>query len=154
MRHTMLAAVLFVSAIPADAQAVIRQGPRIATVGPLLGDLDPKRAILGISTSSGGRRDTLGLLVTSVTVGSPAEKAGIEEGNRLQSINGVNLRLSRDDADDDYMQGVNQNRLTREMRKVKAGDEVTVEIYGGGRSRSVKVKTVAAEELSPRRTTK
>ena len=51
------------------------------------------RAALGINTSSTGTlRDTLGLLVSSVMRGGPAEKAGLEEGNRIASINGVNLR--------------------------------------------------------------
>lgn len=68
------------------------------------------------------------------------------------SINGVNLKLSRDDANDDEMQGINQNRLTREMRKVKPGDDVSLEVWGGGRSRTVKVKTVAAADLNPVRT--
>src|SRR5690348_10481235 len=112
---------------------------------------DRDRAAIGVTTSSGGMRDTLGLLVTSVTAGGPAEKAGLEEGNRLVSINGVSLKLSREDADDDYMQGVNQNRLQREMRKVKAGDDVRLDVYAGGRSRQVTVKTVSAEDLSPRR---
>jgi serine protease Do len=151
MHNTILAAAALALAVPAAAQTVIRTQPRVSIAQSMVADSDPKRAILGISTSSSGRRDTLGLLVTAVTVGSPAEKAGLEEGNRIASINGVNLKLSREDADDDYMQGVNQNRLTREMRKVKAGDEVSLEIYGGGRTRNVRVKTVAAEELAPKR---
>lgn len=152
MRSTILAAALVAAAVPAAAQTVIRT-PAPAIRGAFAASADdPNRAMLGISTSTSGRRDTLGLLVASVTSGGPAEKAGLEEGNRLVSINGVSLRLSREDADDDYMQGVNQNRLTREMRKVKAGDEVTLEVYGGGRTRSVKVKTVSSEDLNPRKT--
>jgi S1-C subfamily serine protease len=148
-----LAAAIVATALPAGAQSIVRT-PSAATLrGAFAAAEDPNRAMLGISTSSGGRRDTLGLLITSVTAGSPAEKAGLEEGNRLVSINGVNLRLSREDADDEYMQGVNQNRLTREMRKVKAGDEVSLDIWAGGRSRSMKVKTVSADDLSPRKTT-
>lgn len=149
MRRTLLAFALLASATPAIAQVTIR--PRAGAL-TMAGADDPQRAMLGLSTSPSGRRDTLGLLVTSVTAGSPAEKAGIEEGNRLISINGVNLKLSRDDADDDFMQGVNQNRLQREMRKLKAGDEASLEVWGGGRSRAVRVKTVAAEELNPVRT--
>jgi S1-C subfamily serine protease len=148
-----LAAAVVAAALPASAQTIVRT-PAVGTLrGVFSATEDPNRAMLGISTSSSGRRDTLGLLITSVTAGSPAEKAGLEEGNRLVSINGVSLRLSREDADDEYMQGVNQNRLTREMRKVKAGDEVSLDVWGGGRSRTVKVKTVSAEDLSPRRTT-
>lgn len=150
MRRTLLVLAILAIATPLVAQTTVY--PRRSTV-TLAGSADPQRAMLGISTSPSGRRDTLGLLVTSVTAGSPAEKAGIEEGNRLISINGVNLKLSRDDADDEYMQGVNQNRLQREMRKLKAGDEAALEVWGGGRSRAVRVKTVAAEELDPVRTT-
>jgi S1-C subfamily serine protease len=153
MRHPVFfAAVLAASALPATAQTAIRIPSRPAIAQAFASTDDPKRAMLGISTSSSGRRDTLGLLVTSVTAGGPAEKAGLEEGNRLVSINGVSLRLSREDADDDYMQGVNQNRLQREMRKVKAGEDVKLEVYGGGRSRQVTIKTVSAEDLSPKRT--
>src|SRR5262245_34425007 len=109
MRQLKLAVALAAIAVPAAAQTIVRTQPRPAIARVLTGTDDPKRAMLGISTSSSGRRDTLGLLVTSVGAGSPAEKAGLEEGNRLVSINGVSLRLSREDADDDYMQGVNQN---------------------------------------------
>lgn len=152
MRSTLVTAAALSIALPAAAQTVIRTQPRAAIAQSILTNADPDRAVLGISTSSSGPRDTLGLLVNSVTAGSPAEKAGIEEGNRLVAINGVSLKLAREDADDDYMQGVIQNRLTREMRKVKAGDEVSLDVYGGGRVRTVKVKTVAADALSPRRT--
>ena len=151
MRNIFAALSLALIALPAShAQTVIRT-PRAGAFTLTAAD-DKDRAMLGISTSTGGRRDTLGLLISSVTAGSPAEKAGLEEGNRLLSINGVNLKLSGDDAADEDMQGVNQNRLVREMRKVKPGDDVTLEVWAGGRARSVKVKTVSAAELSPART--
>ena len=152
MNRSLQAVALFVVAFTAasDAPAQTIRIPSGASIFTLNAG-DPDRAMLGITTSAGGQRDTLGLLVESVTPGSPAEKAGFEEGNRLQSINGVNLKLSRDDAADEHMQGINQNRLTREMRKVKAGDEVTIEVWGGGRTRSIRVKTVTAESLAPSR---
>jgi len=112
---------------------------------------DEDRAVLGISTGSSGDRDTLGLLVTSVTPGGPAEKAGIEEGNRIAAINGVNLRLSREDAGERDMVGLTSRRLTREMGKLKAGDEVELRVWQSGSYKNVKVKTIAADELSPRR---
>src|SRR5919197_2978799 len=67
--------------------------PAIARALRLGGDDEP-RAVLGISTNgSGSARDTLGVLVSSVVPNSPADKAGIEEGNRIASINGVSLSL-------------------------------------------------------------
>jgi predicted metalloprotease with PDZ domain len=115
---------------------------------------DGDRAMLGISTGSSGKRDTLGLLIESITPGSPAEKAGLEEGNRIASINGVSLKLAREDAGESDMSGTMTDRLVREMRKLKAGDEVTLEVWNGGRYRTVKVKTVAADDLTPERMTR
>ena len=112
---------------------------------------DEDRAVLGINTGSSGDRDTLGLLIMSVTPGSPAEKAGLEEGNRIAAINGVNLRLSREDAGERDMQGLTSRRLTREMGKLKAGDEVTLKVWKDGAYRDIKIKTIAADELRPRR---
>jgi len=89
--------------------------------------------------------------VSAVTEGGPAEKAGLTEGDRIQSINAVSLRVSRDDAGDDEMGGIMQRRLSRELGKVKAGDEVTLQVWHDGGSKSYKIKTVAADELSPRR---
>jgi S1-C subfamily serine protease len=148
MRRTTLALMLAMAAAPAAGAQTIVTTPR-APAYTFSTSADRDRAMLGITTStSGGRRDTLGLLVSAVTPGGPAEKAGIEEGNRLVAINGVALKLSREDAEDEQMAGVPQNRLVREMRKVKAGDEVTLEVWGGGRMRTAKVKTVAADDLA------
>ena len=66
---------------------------------------DEDRAVIGISTSSGTDRDTLGLLITSVTPGGPAEQAGLEEGNRIAAINGVSVTLSSADAGEPDMHG-------------------------------------------------
>jgi hypothetical protein len=114
-------------------------------------DDDEERAMLGVSTGSGGERDTLGLLITSVTPNGPAEKAGLEEGHRIAEINGTSLRLSRADAGEPDMNGMMSRRLTREMRKLKAGAVVTLKVYQDGSFRDVRVTTVAAEELRPRR---
>ena len=105
------------------------------------------RAAIGVTTSSGGMRDTLGLLVQSVTADGPADKAGIEEGNRLVSINGVSLKLSAADAGEGDMDGIANRRLIRELEKVKPGDQVDLRVWVGGQTKSVKVKTVAFEDL-------
>jgi predicted metalloprotease with PDZ domain len=156
MRRNLLA-VLALSpvflAAAADASAQPRSpAPRISVMRRAESS-DDDRAMLGISTTSDGKRDTLGVLIASITPGSPVEKAGIEEGNRIASINGVSLKLAREDAGEPDMSGTMTRRLTREMRKVKAGDEVSLEVYAGGRYRTVKVKTVAADDLRPMKQT-
>ncbi len=108
---------------------------------------DAERPVIGVNTASSGERDTLGLLVVGVTAGGPAERAGIEEGNRLVEVNGTSLRLARVDAGEDDMQGLTTRRLVRELRKVEPGDEVTLRVYANGQTKTVKVKTIAAEDL-------
>jgi serine protease Do len=116
-----------------------------------IGGEDEDRAVLGIGTSSGGERDTLGLLITSVTPGGPAEQAGLEEGNRIAAINGVRVTLSSADAGEPDMSGILSRRFTRELRKVKAGDNVELRVYDDGQFRNVRVKTIAAGDLPSRR---
>lgn len=135
------------------------QEPRILRVGPgsigmpgdralgLVRSWGP-RAVIGVSTTSTATaRDTLGVLVSSVRSGSPAEKAGIEEGNRVASINGVSLRLAAADIGDDEMAGIMARRLTRELDKLKPGDEVDVRVYANGAVKAVKIKTESPSEL-------
>ena len=116
----------------------------------ILGD-EEERAALGVGTSSGGERDTLGLLITSITPGGPAEKAGLEEGNRIAAINGVRLTLSAADAGEPDMHGILSRRLTRELRKVKPGDNVELRVYDDGQFRNMRVTTVAAADLPGRK---
>ena len=106
------------------------------------------RAVIGVTTSgSANSRDTLGVLVSSVRTGSPAEKAGIEEGNRIASVNGVSLRLSSADVGDYDMANIMTRRLTRELDKLHPGDEVDLRVYANGQTKAVKVKTIAPEDL-------
>lgn len=112
---------------------------------------DDDRPRIGVTTGPGGKRDTLGLLVTDVTRGGPAEKAGIEEGDRLVSVNGVNLRLSAQDLEDLELTGLGTRRLIREIGKVKAGDKVNLKVYREGQVRDVAVATVTAEDLEQER---
>jgi len=114
------------------------------------------RAVIGVTTSgSANSRDTLGVLVSSVRAGSPAEKAGIEEGNRIASVNTVSLRLSPADVGDYDMANIMTRRLTRELDKLHPGDEVDLRVYANGQIKAVKVKTIAPEDLyeasTPRR---
>ena len=131
---------------PARARTTVRSGP----FGYALA-ADGNRLVLGLSTSSGGMRDTLGLLVSSITPGSPAEKAGLEEGNRLTAINGVSLKLNASDASDPEMAGVLGRRLQRELDKAKAGEAVSLTVSANGVTRLVRVTPVRADELRPAR---
>ncbi len=141
----LLPALIAAAPIAGNAQVTIRGG-RGGAYSYVMGD--PDRAMIGVSTRNSGKRDTLGLLIESVTRGGPAEKAGIEEGDRLVSVNGVNLRLSAADAGEPDMEGIANRRLIRELEKQKAGDEVELRVWRDGNTRSVRVKTVAADELN------
>jgi hypothetical protein len=109
------------------------------------------RPALGLSIqSSGSRRDTLGVLIVSVGDSTPAERAGLEEGNRIAAINGVNLRVAREDAGDAYVSGAKAQRLQRELAQLKPGSDATLRIYSNGQFRDVRVKVARAGDL-PRR---
>lgn len=106
------------------------------------------RAALGLQIrSTGSKRDTLGVFVESVTPKGPAENAGIVEGDRIASINGVDLRVPAADAEDEYDRGVGARRLSREVQKLTPGTRVTLRVYSGGRVRDVQVTTGKASEV-------
>ena len=148
MRNLVLIPALAVSSLVAtqDVSAQVRIQTVPGGYAYAFGDTD--RPMIGVSTRSSGKRDTLGLLVESVTRDGPADKAGIEEGDRLVSVNSVNLRLSAADAGESDMEGVANRRLIRELEKQKAGDEVELRVYRDGNTRTIRVKTVTAEELN------
>jgi hypothetical protein len=106
------------------------------------------RAALGIELrATGTRRDTLGVFVDGVTPKGPAEAAGIIEGDRIASINGVDLRTPAADTEDSYSNGVASHRLTREVQKLTPGSRVTLRVYSGGRFRDVQVVAGKASDV-------
>src|SRR5688572_30508713 len=150
MHNNLLLALGVAAALPSTAMAqearAYRSEPSRA-YGFSFED-NENRAVVGITTSTGGSaRDTLGVLISSITAGGPAEKAGLEEGNRIAAINGVNLKLAAADVGDWDMSGAMSRRLTRELGKVKAGGVVDLRVYSGGQTRNVKIKTVAYDSL-------
>ena len=156
MRHPrLLAAGAAVIAMTAPAGAQVRSpAPEIATpegrTFVFNGDENP-RAVLGINTSSSGtRRDTLGVLITSIVRGGPAEKAGLEEGNRIAAINGVSLRANAADIEDFESAGTLNRRLVRELEKVKPGAEVELRVYREGRTQNMRVRTTSSDSLFKR----
>ena len=107
-----------------------------------------KRAALGLHlTPTGSMRDTLGVFVARVTAKGPAENAGIVEGDRIVSINGVDLRVNPADAGDSYASGLPSRRLNREVSKLAPGNVATLRVYSGGRTRDVRVTLGRASDL-------
>jgi C-terminal processing protease CtpA/Prc len=90
-------------------------------------------------------RDTTGVLITAIAPGSAAEKAGLAEGNRVASVNGVNLKLSPTDVAQMDMQGFMARRFQREMSKVRPGDSVRLNVHVGTGYRNVVIHTEAAK---------
>ena len=158
MRSPVVAVAFVVMAVTGAAGPVPAQNARVysSPVPRVLrgGDDDQSRAALGLSmASSTSARDTLGLLVASVIANSPAERAGIEEGDRLASINSVNLKLSPADVGDVDIGGAMSRRLTRELARVRPGDEVDLRVYSEGRTRIVHIRTIDSDSLYGRRRT-
>lgn len=120
--------------------------PMIAGQGSVFGDRD--RPAIGVSVgASNNLRDTLGLFVSSVVANGPAETAGIVEGDRIAAVNGVDVRVPREDVEDFGAVESRVNRFVREVQKGEAGATLALRVYGGGRYREVSVKTVKASAL-------
>lgn len=73
-----------------------------------------------------------GAYVSEVSLGGPADRAGIRSGDVLVKINGVTIKSSLE--------------LTHELFKFKPGDTVTVTYYRSGETKEVKVTLT---ELKP-----
>lgn len=146
---TFATAALAALALPAAAQDVRIVRPDIERL--VIGSSD--RPMIGISTPAASERgDTLGLRIEAVTAGSPAERAGLKAGDRLQSVDGVSLRADRADAGESDYAGVLTRRLQRALERVKSGESVELRVLSGGTARTVRVTPVKASELSPART--
>jgi hypothetical protein len=110
-----------------------------------------KRPAIGVQLSpTGTLRDTLGVFVSRVTPKGPAENAGIVEGDRIVSINGVDLRVNSADAEDSYASELPTRRLTREVGKLSPGNVATLRVWSGGRVRDVAVTVGRASDLRDR----
>jgi hypothetical protein len=118
------------------------------------GDADPDaRALLGIEvTLSGTGRDTLGVLVSSVVPGSPADRAGIQQRDRIAEVNGMSVRVSREDVGSREAQEIVHRRLTRELGALRPGDAVSMRVFSRGRFRVVtlRVEETEAPDSRPR----
>lgn len=141
MRAPMFAIGAFAAALTAP--------PSSAAAQTSTADANP-RALLGIEvTMSGTTRDTLGVLVSSVVSGSPADRAGLQPRERIAEINGMSLRVSREDVGSMDAQELVYRRLTRELEALRPGDAVSMRVYSGARARTVTVR-VPVEEVDTR----
>ena len=107
-----------------------------------------KRPAIGVQLSpTGSARDSIGVFISRVTPNGPAEKAGIVEGDRIVSINGVDLKLNAADAGDSYAAELPVRRLTREVGKLTPGAVATLRVWSGGRVRDVPVTVGRASDV-------
>lgn len=96
------------------------------------------RRVLGITLAEGGSaRDTAGLLVTDVTKGGAADKAGLGPGDRLVSIDGVDLRVDAADAGDAAAASARVGRLRRALEAAADSQPVRLEVLQDGRRRTM-----------------
>lgn len=125
---------------------------RTPRVDRLLGALafDAGRPRLGISVDGTQRAslDADGALVTDVMEDGPADRAGLREGDVIESLDGQ--RLSEPiggDAEDDFDldQSVPVQRLLALARELEPGEEVEVVFLRDGERRTVEVQ---AEDLT------
>lgn len=137
-------------AAPCDAQDRDQRDVRIMrTPGgvSILRGAPANRAVLGVVLAEGSRADTAGVRLETVDANSPAARAGLKAGDVLTAINGVSLKVAREDAEDLALAGLAQRRLQRVMATAKPGDEVKLQVRSGSNSRTVSVKTASADEL-------
>jgi hypothetical protein len=127
---------------PRVVERVITRGPDGTVTERRIG---APRAMIGVMVGAAGNlRDTLGLFVSSVVGGGPAEKAGVIEGERIATVNGIDVRVPREDADDQQVVSARVDRFVREVQKVEPGKTITLRVYGNGRYRDVTVTAAAA----------
>ncbi len=106
------------------------------------------RPALGLTLGgTGSARDTLGLFVSAVAAGGPAERAGVVEGDRVAALNSVDLRVPRDERDAPEAADARRARFTRELARVRPGDRVTLRLWGDGRWRTVTATAARASEV-------
>ncbi|MES3034641.1 MAG: PDZ domain-containing protein [Gemmatimonadota bacterium] len=98
------------------------------------------RRMLGVGFAMRGSiRDTAGLLVTSLTDGGAAEKAGLMEGDRVVSVDGIDLRVPAADAGSPEGVEARISRLRRALDAARDSQPVRLEVLSEGRRRTLSV---------------
>jgi S1-C subfamily serine protease len=116
-----------------------------------------KRAYLGITGATIDRSlerlnlaTDSGVLVQTVQSGSPADKAGIREGDASASVDGSELRLGGDvikEMDGKAVRSMDQ--VVSYIASKKPGDTVTIKLLRDGRDETVKVKLAQRPSETP-----
>lgn len=144
-----IAALLALLVAPGVAHAQLRRFPSTSSADqgvsrrPATGDADADaaRMLLGLSLgTSGTDRDTLGLLVTQVLRDGPADRAGIDEGNRVAEIDGVSLRLDPVDIGRQGAIDAVMRRLSRTLRGLQGGEQAALRVFSAGKFKNANVQ--------------
>jgi serine protease Do len=117
-----------------------------AVAGQLTTDGTVRRSKIGVTiqgvtpelAESLDLTDTHGALVGSVERGSPAEQAGIRQGDVIVKLNN---------------RSVDPNSLRNQVANMKPGTSVSIELLRGGRTQTVNVKLAERERESARANT-
>lgn len=119
-------------------RVVLSESPMARTLGAMRQWAG--RRVLGLSFSQrGSMRDTAGLLITGITTGGAADKAGLTEGDRIVSIDGIDLRVASGDAGSSEGVEARVSRLRRALDAAKDSQPVRLDILTDGRRRTLSV---------------
>ncbi|WP_309644700.1 Do family serine endopeptidase [Phenylobacterium sp.] len=114
-------------AIPAEvADAITKQliaGGKI-TRGYIGASIQNFTAEMAEAQGLGAQR---GAIVANVTPGGPSERGGLQSGDIVTSVNGVNVKSS--------------SELTREVAKAQAGEVLKLDVLRGGKRRVVEIRS-------------
>lgn len=150
-RHISLAAFTVVAAfaVAVAAQAQERDSMRVTvrrtpdrTFVYSFGPEDMmvmRRGRLGITVDlrPDAARDTVGALVSGVTPGGPADRAGIRSGDLITRLNGTRLAATDGGSDDDREQSRPGLRLINLASRLEQGDTVRLDVQRDGRPQTM-----------------
>lgn len=92
--------------------------------------------------------DKYGALVSAVTPGGPADKAGIRSGDIITRVDGKSLASGGGDKAGSTNESLPGMRLIEVVTKLQAGKPVTVEYRRDSTSHTVKITPVEEEEIT------
>ena len=136
----------------------INTAKRIVPV--LIEEGDYSYAYLGISGTTLGNilaeinglpSQTRGVLLVGVVPDGPADKAGLVEAEDTRDVDGVTYPVDGDiitAIDDVPVRGID-DLISHMVQRNRPGDEVTLDVLAGGRSRKVVVELSARPEIGP-----